>query len=462
MTNNIGKKLFKKIFIWYTLIAIILTSYQIYSEYISYEKVLKHSLDSIEMSFNKSLANSVWNLDEEQIQLSIESIVALHDVIGILIIDSNGFLISKLGKIKNIEKVIFRSFKLNHNEDTIAMVTLYSSENIIFDNMKDNILLILINAFFKSFILLILVYYFSNKMITQIIHKLTESLNNISLSKKEDIPLDKLSYDNEIYSLIKSFNHMNHRLEEEIEKNKQKDLHIMQQLKTQSITEMIENIAHQWRQPLSVISTAATGIKIQKELNILDDKDEIKAIDLINNSAQILSNTIEDFRSYVNDDNDKNNFDISKSIDYSLELFSSKLNNNYIKIIRDCKSITIWGVKNELIQVIINILNNAKDVFKNTDQSNKYIFISTKSIGETIEIKIKDNAGGIPLEIINKIFDPYFSTKHQSVGTGLGLYMSNKILKDHMNGYISVKNENYEYDNKQYIGACFTITLKKT
>ena len=243
---------------------------------------------------------------------------------------------------------------------------------------------------------------------------------------------------------------------------KEKERLLYQQSKMASIGEMIENIAHQWRQPLSVISTASTGIKLQKELNILTDEEEIKALDAINNSAQFLSATIDDFRSYLKNDNKQDNFNIEETIDYSLKLFSSKLHNKNIKIIKDFEDTQTWGIRNEFVQVLINIISNTNDAFENSTQEEKYLFISTKVINEDIKIEIKDNAGGIPNNIIEKVFDPYFTTKHKSQGTGIGLYMSSQIIRNHMDGHIYVKNKEYKYNKSNFIGASFTIILKKS
>ena len=114
-------------------------------------------------------------------------------------------------------------------------------------------------------------------------------------------------------------------------------------------------------------------------------------------------------------------------------------------------------MENEFLQVIINILNNSKDEFERKEFEKKYIFIDTKITQDEIIISIKDNAGGIEKEVINRVFEPYFTTKFKSKGTGIGLYMSKEIIEKHMNGNISVKNENYLYKENNYAGANFLI-----
>jgi len=287
-----------------------------------------------------------------------------------------------------------------------------------------------------------------------------------NLNKKKEIYTEWLTvntiYDNN--SLVLNYIGIFSDITEQKKKDsqvKEKERLLFQQSKMASIGEMIENIAHQWRQPLSVISTASTGIKIQKELDISTEEEELKSLDMINHSAQFLSTTIDDFRSYLRNDNEKDNFNIGETIDYSLKLFSSKLQNKNITIIKDYQETNLWGIRNEFVQVLINIINNSNDAFENTVQDEKYIFISTKIVKDNVEIEIKDNAGGIPDKILEKVFDPYFTTKDKSQGTGIGLYMSSQIIRNHMQGNILAKNKTYKFNNIKCTGASFIITLKK-
>ena len=122
-------------------------------------------------------------------------------------------------------------------------------------------------------------------------------------------------------------------------------------------------------------------------------------------------------------------------------------------------NIKVNGIKNEFVQVLMNILKNSKDAFDNKNDMPKYLLIDSYIEQNNIFIKIKDNAGGIPEEIISRIFEPYFTTKHKSQGTGIGLYMSEEIIKNHMKGEISVKNDTYTLNGKIFTGACFIIEL---
>jgi PAS domain S-box-containing protein len=233
-----------------------------------------------------------------------------------------------------------------------------------------------------------------------------------------------------------------------------------EQSKLASMGEMIGNIAHQWRQPLSVISSASTGMQVQKEYGLLTDEKFNESCEAINKNAQYLSKTIDDFRNFIKGDRNKVVFDLNNEITSFLHLVEGSIKNHHINIILNLQNdIEILGYENELTQCFINIFNNAKDALKENIEENRVIFISTIKKGQNVIITIKDNAGGIPQDILPKIFEPYFTTKHQSQGTGLGLSMSYKLIVDGMGGTIVATNEEFEYNGKTYLGAELKITL---
>jgi len=241
------------------------------------------------------------------------------------------------------------------------------------------------------------------------------------------------------------------------ENKKQYEL-LAQKSKLAAMGEMIENIAHQWRQPLSLITTASSGIKLQKELDNLKDEFLEESVDSIINSANHLSHTIEDFRDFFKPDKEKTFFELKGSIEKSFKLLASQIKNRDIEVIENIDDIKIQGYERELLQVLLNIFNNAKDALEVIDYD-RFIFIDIYKDEDFAYIEIKDNAGGIKEEIIERIFEPYFTTKHKSQGTGLGLYMSQEIIVRHMNGTLEVKNDNFEYNQKEYTGAVFSIKI---
>ncbi len=242
---------------------------------------------------------------------------------------------------------------------------------------------------------------------------------------------------------------------------KHKEELFVQQSKLASMGEMIGNIAHQWRQPLSIISTAASGMQIQKEHGLLTDTIFEESCDLIDTNAQYLSKTIDDFRDFIKGDTTIVNFKLKNDNDSFLKLINSTIKTYHIYVLLELEEdINIKGYPNQLIQCFINIFNNAKDALvENNEESNRYILIKQKVINDSVQIIFQDNAGGIPDDIINKVFDPYFTTKHQSQGTGLGLHMTYNLIVNSMNGTLKVNNKEFSLENTKCYGAEFIITI---
>ena len=236
---------------------------------------------------------------------------------------------------------------------------------------------------------------------------------------------------------------------------------ILEQKKMVALGEMIGNIAHQWRQPLAVISAAAGGLRLYKEHDLLTDQLFESSLETISNTTQYLSKTIDDFRDFIKGDDKKVVFDLSQNIEKCLEIEKAILNRHNINVIKDfVDGIKLYNFENGLLQCLINIINNAKDAMENIDEDDRFLSITTKKIDNThIKIAIVDSGGGVNENVITKIFEPYFTTKHQSQGTGLGLHMTYNIITDAMGGKISVENKTVSFEDKTYSGAMFEIVL---
>lgn len=243
---------------------------------------------------------------------------------------------------------------------------------------------------------------------------------------------------------------------------KQKEKILSHQTKMASMGEMIGNIAHQWRQPLTAISVTAGGIKLNYQLGIADEEEISGELDNIINNTQFLSSTIEDFQNFLKDDRTLTYFSIRETLDKTLSIIRANLESHEINIVQNIKeNIRLNGLQNDLIQVLLNIINNAADILKtqNLKKAKRYIVIDVKRVNTNIVIIIQDSGGGVPEDILGKVFEPYFTTKHQSKGTGLGLYMTHQIITNTMMGDISVKNCKFEQENTEYFGARFTMTF---
>ena len=243
-------------------------------------------------------------------------------------------------------------------------------------------------------------------------------------------------------------------IEQEVEKNRQQQLLMLHQSRLAQMGEIISMIAHQWRQPLNILSLLTQGLVFKYKLGKITlekmekfDKDASKQI-------QGMSQTINEFSNFFKPEKEKINFCINDIISSTIDMLNPTLIDKSIDISFEYDdTYYTYGFVHELGQALINIINNAKDILIEKDIKNRYISIYLKDKDDNIYIYIKDNAGGIPDDIIDKICDPYFSTKDEKNGTGLGLYMSKLIIEDHLEGEINVSNK----DN----GAEFEIILEK-
>ena len=307
-------------------------------------------------------------------------------------------------------------------EDDVNKI-IQEEENLINTRLRDNLKKLIIFTLVLTILLLLISFYMSTfleKMFKRYRLKIDENLKEIT--KQQNI--------------------------------------LAQQSKLAAIGTMIGNIAHQWRQPLSLISTIATGTKIKRELNILEDKELLDNLDNINNTTQYLSKTIDDFRNFFNSNKIKKEFSVKEAFDNCFNLINVQFKNHNIEIIKNIQNAKLYDIQTELVQVLINILNNSRDELIKMENQRKLIFIDAKESNDHLIITIKDNAGGIDEKILEHIFEPYFTTKHQSQGTGIGLYMSEEIIVKHMRGSINMENVEYIYEGEQYKGALTTIKLK--
>lgn len=294
-------------------------------------------------------------------------------------------------------------------------------EALILSNNKtiNNIILI---AIVVTFFMIIISFY------------LSKTINNIFINYKKRIDLE-----------------VNNLLE--------KEKLLIQQSKMATMGEMIGSIAHQWKQPLSIISMSNGLLKINSEIKDFSTPQDItNAIKNIDHSVHNLSQTIDDFKNFFNPNKEKVVFNILDAFEDTFKLINSQFKNNDIEIVQNIKKIELLGYKNELLQVLINLLKNSnEELIKKPNSMKKYIFISVDKDENKIIIKIKDNADGIPSDIINKVFDAYFTTKEKCGGTGIGLYICKQIIETSMQGEISVSNVKYEYEGQNYVGAEFEI-----
>lgn len=244
------------------------------------------------------------------------------------------------------------------------------------------------------------------------------------------------------------------KIQEEVAKNRAKDKLMFQQAKLASMGEMLGNISHQWRQPLMEMSSIFLPIEAKINMDIpLDNKEILDSIEKLNDITKYMSNTIDDFKNFFAKEKEKISFEILEQINSTVNIISSSLKINDIKLdIIIQKNTIMTGYKNEYSQVLINIINNAKDVLVDRKITNPKIKITITENRDDIITKIEDNAGGIKITPIEKVFDPFF-TYEKVNGSGIGLFMSKLIIENNMNGKLLVSNNNN--------GAIFTIIIPK-
>ncbi|AAP76618.1 two-component sensor histidine kinase family protein [Helicobacter hepaticus ATCC 51449] len=293
----------------------------------------------------------------------------------------------------------------------------------------------------------------------------------LAFSIRQSINTNHLLLEQLVQSKTKELQSLNVNLQKsieyEVEQNRKKDLIMYQQARLASMGEMIQNIAHQWRQPLNSLMILIQSFKSRAMQKKLDNEFINQQTQYGMKIATEMSNTIENFRNFFHPETNKEFFELSQSIRNSIELLKAQFQENLIRIEVDvspqAQDLNMLGYQNSFTQVILILINNAIDALKLKSQNDKsfenpLIEISLDKLGYNIILCVKDNAGGIDLEDKSKVFEPYFTTKHKSVGTGVGLYMAKQIIERQLNGTISVSNTQWGKQN-QYFGAEFTIHI---
>jgi signal transduction histidine kinase len=245
---------------------------------------------------------------------------------------------------------------------------------------------------------------------------------------------------------------LDERVRTEIAHRREQEQILIQQSRFAAMGEMIGNIAHQWRQPLNALSLLLQNISNAYETGRLDEA----LIKRVNEKGIMLtttmSTTIDDFRNFFKPNRNKELFDVSVQLNKVLLMMSASFEDNRIETTLSLEpDLQINGFANEFSQALLNILNNAKEALIEMQKNHRLIQIRGYRQASELCLEISDNAGGINEQVIDKIFDPYFTTKDEGKGTGIGLYMSKVIVETNMHGKLSVRNDQD--------GAVFVICL---
>lgn len=245
---------------------------------------------------------------------------------------------------------------------------------------------------------------------------------------------------------------LDQRVKDEVAARRQQEQLLIYQSRLAAMGEMIGAIAHQWRQPLNALGLVLQNIQITYEAGRLNDTFLNRSVEKANRLIGNMSNTIDDFRNFFRPNKHQERFLVVQALKNVADLLDASLAHNQIELKIDCKDdIAIVGYQSELSQVLLNLINNARDICVERKTENPRIFIQVTQKADITEISVADNGGGVPDSISDKIYDPYFTTKEEGRGTGIGLYMSKMIIESNMGGHLS----NHNTDS----GSCFTIRI---
>jgi len=238
-----------------------------------------------------------------------------------------------------------------------------------------------------------------------------------------------------------------------------KDAMLKNKEKISALGELLQNIAHQWRQPLSMITTSASSLQVQKYLGKINDELIDEMCENINTNAQNLSQTIEKFANFFNNEESVESVNLKQIIEEYHTIINATFEKEGIVLVYELENINIKAVRKDIVQIVVTLLSNAKDILLLTQSDDKYIQVKLYNDNEKIVLSVQDSGGGVNDRYIDKVFDPYFTTKHKSQGTGLGLYLVYELIRDFLHGEITVSNEYFTCENKQFYGARFMTIL---
>ncbi|MCT7483344.1 ATP-binding protein [Aliarcobacter cryaerophilus] len=391
---------------------------------------------------NSTIAYSNAIIKTKDIKLEVFLIIATIFLFAVII----GTLISRniIKSIYTVQNGLNDFFKyLNDKKTKLSIIELSSNDEFkqMASIINENVLYISKNIEQNEALIKNATKILENIKIGNLGTRLSEDTNDTALNELKNMINDVIE-------------NLEDKIKNEIDQRLAQEQILIQQSKLAAMGEMIGNIAHQWRQPLAQISAIHMNMKVTYDFNKFDEVYLNEKIKEANKLTSYMSQTINDFQNFFIPQKEKEIFSIEKACRDAYNIIDSSLKYHNIEINFNIKEDTnILGYKNEFSQVILNILSNAKDILIERKIENPKIDIEVKNGDNYSIIKIHDNAGGVKDDILDKIFDPYFTTRHKTQGTGIGLYMAKNIIERNMSGFINVKNiEN---------GALFTIKVLK-
>lgn len=430
LINIIVMAFFLIIFIWQNYLTVAKQLDKIGDEKIS---SIVRTLEPI-VSINLSLG-----LKKNYVSAIENVILNYKEIVTITLLDeSEQVIYSNDRVIKSILSTKDVSIKLKDSllQTPLGTLRVYYTFADISNKLLDDFKIFL----FYMFLFFLLSLFISIILIKKNLYPL-EILKNkmLTYSFNDKIVFEKMSGQNEIVVINNSVKQMIERIEKEVDTRILYEKDIMQRNRLASMGEMIDNIAHQWRQPLMKINSILLNIDRMSELNKLEKTYLSHKIIEASETVLYMSETIDVFREFVNPNKVKQKFELTETLNQAIKFMNSSLQDVDVTF-KSEKIIYLDGVENELTQVILSLFTNSKEIFEIRKIKNKEIIINLSKEEENIIITIEDNAGGIKDELIKKIFDPYFTTKYSSGGTGMGLYICKLIITNSFKGTIDAEN----------------------
>jgi signal transduction histidine kinase len=467
-------------FFWLIFLILNILIYFFTTVYIK-EILTKSESDKITLMLNTlkpAIAYDISFNQTEQLTQLLDTILQDNSIKSIQIIytDKKKTIKEKVKEKEGREKLFSYTTALidPFSQKTVAHIKLaYSNENI--NTLQKKILLMQLYIFLIALFLFSLFFLYVKRDLNAL-RTIANSLQEYSKFRTiKSIVLDNRSTEvqtianvanamiTDIAEYVKELKTFNAKLEaevaQEVQKAHKQEKMMLHQSRQAAMGEVLESIAHQWRQPLNIIGIAVSNLEMQSMLGKLDEKDLQAKLELIATNTNYMSDTIDDFRNFLNPQREKKSFNPKNSIEDILHILGDELKNHHIHhTIKEKNVLTLFGIENEFKQLIMILINNAKDAITSQIKSKSIpfgeilIFISKEK--DKAVIVIEDNGGGINADIIESIFEPYFSTKFSSHGTGIGLYIGKSIVKKRLKGSLTVHNTAK--------GCCFTIKIPMT
>ncbi len=491
LQNSLKYKLFRKIIILFLLFLVLDTLYIYNNTKKESEIELKMLNENIAQTLSRQILMDFINYNYTEAKHILDAYINKM-IKDIIVVTNDGFIFIQrnnpnlelkryelFDEVKNsaIEAKFIYIYPIKVVDKKLGYIIIQNNKEEVQKKLDKNFEEINRIIFSMLIVLLIILYFFNsvvikpiNSIVKSIKEKSSDDLLRIDYRKNDELGyLARVIEENhkKVIDLNKELNVkidnvilMNKTIKKQNEDIKKQENLIVEQSKMVALGEMIENIAHQWRQPLSAISSQVTGLILEKELGMFNNEKVVQVCNSVNSNAQYLSNTIEVFQNFVNRNTKKKKIDLKELINGFIDLIKGNSKSNNIELIFSMKeNIIITSYPNELVQCFMNIYYNSKDALTDKQIENRLFFIEIKRDNEKIKISFYDNAGGISEKLISKIFEPYFTTKHRSQGTGLGLYITYTLITKQIKGRIDAFNKEFTYKEKSYLGASFEIFL---